>query len=239
MQFRRDFLTLILLSFISVKASFAQRNWSDISRDIKNAVQVDTITKKKFTLIFINKSKDFDSKVGEKLKQVFFINYPKQVKLYNKEASRKVIFVIDPEYDGIAAAGGGVIRFNPEWFKKNPGDIDIVTHETMHLVQSYPHGAGPGWITEGIADYIRYTMGVDNKGANWSLPDYKDSHKYTDAYRITARFFVWLDKKKKKGFIRTLDQHMRSKTYSEEFWTRYLGKSIDELWKEYSANPQI
>src|SRR5690606_40488735 len=107
--------------------------------------------KKQFTLIYINKSKDFDSSIGERLKDVFFINYPKQVKLYNKKSAPQVIFVIDPEYDGIAAAGVGVIRFNPEWFKKNPKDIDIVTQDTMHVVNYYPYNAEPVLFTEVIA----------------------------------------------------------------------------------------
>lgn len=231
-------LTTICLMGI-INSGFAQREWSNISRDINNALQVDTIKKKQFTLIYINKSKDFDSSIGERLKEVFFINYPKQVKLYNKKSAPQVIFVIDPEYDGIAAAGGGVIRFNPEWFKKNPKDIDIVTHETMHLVQNYPNNAGPGWITEGIADYVRHTMGVDNEGANWSLPEYRPNHKYTDAYRITARFFLWIEKNKKKGIMKSLDAQMRNKTYTEDFWVKMTGKNVDELWKEYAENPKI
>lgn len=239
MRFKNHIWLTMLCLIILINPSLAQREWSNISRDIKNAVQVDTIKKKKFTLIYINKSSDFDTKVGDKLKEVFFINYPKQVKMYNKNSANQVIFVIDPQYDGIAAAGGGVIRFNPEWFKKNPRDIDIVTHETMHLVQSYPHNAGPGWITEGIADYVRHTMGIDNAGANWSLPEYRPTHKYTDAYRITARFFLWIEKNKKKGIMKNLDAQMRNKTYSDTFWVKMTGKNIDELWKEYAANPKI
>ncbi|WP_236537169.1 basic secretory family protein [Sphingobacterium composti Ten et al. 2007 non Yoo et al. 2007] len=218
---------------------YAQRNWSNVTKDIEKAIQVDTIKKKGITLIYINKSNDFDRSVGDKLKEVFFTNYPKQMKLYNKKSTRQVIFVIDPDYDGIAAAGGGVIRFSPAWFKKNPKDIDIVTHETMHLVQSYPHNAGPGWITEGIADYVRHVMGIDNAGANWSLPEYRANHKYTDAYRITARFFLWLEKNKKKGIMKTLDTQMRAKAYTDDFWVQMTGKNVDELWSEYASNPQI
>jgi len=239
MHFKNYIGLSVICFFLTIHFSFAQRDWSNINRDIQHAVQVDTLKKKKFTLIFINKSKDFDSQIGDRLKEVFFINYPKQVKLYNKNSATQVIFVIDPEYDGIAAAGGGVIRFNPEWFKKNPKDIDIVTHEIMHLVQSYPHNAGPGWITEGIADYVRHTMGVDNAGANWSLPEYRSTHKYTDAYRITARFFLWLENNKKKGLVKALDAQMRNKTYTDAFWVNKTGKNVDELWNEYIANPKI
>ncbi len=232
-------LTSAACALLLAAGAYAQDSWSRIDKDIAKAVSVDTLTQGKFNLIFINKSADFDLNLKKRLEEIFFINYPKQVKLYNKKAMEKVIFVVDPEYDGIAAAGGGVIRFNPEWFKKNPGDVDIVTHETMHLVQAYPNGAGPGWITEGIADYVRYTMGVDNAGAKWSLPELQEGHSYTNAYRITARFMVWIEKNKKKGFVQKLDAAMRSKTYTDDFWKINTGKTVDQLWEEYKQNPNI
>ena len=32
---------------------------------------------------------------------------------------------------------------------------------------------------------------------------------------------------------------MRNKTYSADLWNQYTGKSLDELWAEYSESPQI
>lgn len=232
-------LAVAALCLLGCSTSFAQSNWASVQKDVESAVKVDTITKSKFTLVFINKSGDFDPKLHDKLVDVFFTNYPKQVKKYNKQATRKVIFVIDPEYTGVAAAASGIIRFNPEWFKKNPGDIDVVTHETMHLVQNYPNHAGPGWITEGIADYVRYDMGVDNAGANWKLPEFNEAHSYENAYRITARFFAWIEKHKQKGIVQKLDAVMRNKQYTEDFWKQNTGSNVDELWAEYAQNPVI
>ncbi|MCH5718484.1 basic secretory family protein [Niabella hibiscisoli] len=126
--------------------------------------------------------------------ETFFKVYPQEAKLYNKNTRKLVTFVIDPEYTAVAAASGGVIKVNPEWMIKNPEDLDVVTHEAMHIVQSYPGWAGPGWITEGIADYVRHKLGVNNAASKWSLPALTDKHKYTDAYRVTARFFVWVEK---------------------------------------------
>jgi len=60
----------------------------------------------------------------------------------------------------------------------------------MHIVQDYGQSTGPGWLTEGIADYARYKFGVNNPAAKWALPAYKSTQKYTDAYRVTARFLV-------------------------------------------------
>jgi hypothetical protein len=123
--------------------------------------------------------------------------------------------------------------------KKNPEDIDVVTHEGMHIVQSYPGGAGPGWVTEGVADYVRYKMGVNNAAGNWSLPALRENHHYTNAYRVTARFFVWIESKHGEGLVKKLDHAMRSKEYSEEFWKTHTGKTVDELWADYKADPAL
>jgi len=228
----------VFLSGLAFLAN-AQDRWSRLDKDMEVAVSVDTLTKGKYSLVYIDKAKGFDAVVKQRLIDTFFETYPKLAKKYNGKAMGKVVFVMDPDYNGIAAAGGGVIRFNPGWFKKNPGDIDIVTHEGMHLVQAYPANAGPGWITEGIADYVRFVDGVDNSGANWKLPDLKPEHHYENAYRITARFFYWLETKVKKGTMVKLDKAMREKKYDPSFWEKQTGKSLDTLWNTYKANPAI
>lgn len=239
MKFSKPLFIAFLAGALALTSAdlYAQRNWNRVTTD--DATAVDTLTKKKYTLIFIDKSPDLNPQVKERLIDAFFTTYPKEAKLYNKNTAKKVIFIVDPEYKGVAAAGGGLVRFNPEWFKSNPGDIDVVTHEVMHLVQSYPGGAGPGWITEGIADYVRFKFGVDNEGGNWRLPEFQPEHHYTDAYRITARFFHWIEQSKKKGLVKKLDDAMRTKTYNDGFWLKETGMSIDDLWAAYAANPAI
>ncbi len=215
----------------------AQPDWKQL--DPENAVSKDSISKKGFTLIFLNNSPAFDSGVGKRLIDVFYTVYPKEAKLYNKHTLKKVYFVMDTAYKGVAATSDGIVRFNPEWFKKHPNDIDVVTHEVMHIVQAYPDGAGPGWLTEGIADYVRYTLGVDNAGAGWSLPDYKATQHYTNAYRVTARFLVWVQNNYGKKIVQKLDAAMRSKTYTAAIWGKLSGKTLDELWNAYLLNPVI
>lgn len=232
----RATLILFLLTFLSINLR-AQEDWDYI--DQKDIVSSDTTKKGKYTLVLINKEQGFNEVVMQRLTDVFFKVYPREAKLYNKNTTDTVIFIIDPGYEGVAAASGRIVRFSPVWFKKNPGDVDVVTHEVMHLVQSYPGGAGPGWITEGIADYVRYTLGVDNEGANWSMPEYSSKHSYKDAYRITARFFYWIEKNGNKGLVKKLDNAMRTKTYTPDFWKENTGKSVDELWAAYASNPKL
>lgn len=228
----------ILLSFWCLPAQAQINNWEEIGPYISK----DSVTKGKYTLIFINRDSAFQvsgDPIKKRMTDVFFTVYPQEAKRFNKKTARKVTFVIDPAYEGVAAASSGIIRFSPKWMLSRPGDVDVVTHEVFHIVQSYPHRAGPGWLTEGITDYVRYKFGVDNAGANWSLPDYNPKQSYTNSYRITGRFLAWTEKNVNKKIVDELDAALRTKTYTPEIWTKLTGKTVDELWQMYAQNPAL
>lgn len=229
------FITLCLLS----ATSLAQRGrWEDI--ETTGVVSKDSVTKKGFTLVFINLDSSFSEATKKRMIDTYFAVYPKEAKRFNKKTMPRVTIIIDPNYKGVAAAAHGIIRVSPKWMTEHPEDIDVVTHEVMHIVQSYPGGAGPGWLTEGIADYVRYTFGVNNEAGKWSLPEFNEKQHYTNAYRVTARFLVWLEKTKKyKSLVDTLDNALRTKTYTPEIWSQLTGKTVDELWGEYKLDPAI
>jgi hypothetical protein len=201
------------------------------------AQEIETFKKKGYTLIFKNNYTNFDAALKERMVKTFFKVYPKLATDFNKNTKKEVVFHIDTAYKGVAATGGGRIVYNPDWFKKHPGDIDVVTHEVMHVVQSYGGGSGPGWLTEGIADYVRYKYGVDNAGANWTLTAFKPVQSYKNSYRITARFLNWLELNGNQGIVLKLDNAMRNHTYKATLWSDITGKTVDELWTAYAANP--
>lgn len=227
-----------MLMFAAVNASAQERrnDWNYIGEE--NIVSKDSVTREGYTLIFINKKEGFSDAVKKRMIETFFKIYPQEAKIYNPETRKRVTFLIDPAYTGVAATAGSIIRYNPEWFEKHPGDIDVVTHEAMHIVQSYRRG-GPGWVTEGIADYVRFTLGVDNPGAGWTLPEFSASQNYDNAYRVTARFFAWIEKNVTKGFVVKMDDAMRKGTYTDGLWKEWTGKDVKELWAAYAANPAI
>ncbi len=215
----------------------AQDDWNYI--EMKDIVSNDTTVKNGYTLIFINKSPTLDVHLKQRLTDAFFTVYPQEVSMYNKHSPKKVIFLVDPKFTGLAATASNLVRFNPAWFDGNPNDIDVVTHEVMHIVQGYGYDAGVFWLTEGIADYVRYKMGVDNAGGGWSLTPFNDAQNYTNAYRITARFFVWIENTHDKNLVQQMDAALRAHTYNASLWKEYTGKTVDELWSEYAKNPVI
>ncbi|HEY3390111.1 MAG TPA: basic secretory protein-like protein [Prolixibacteraceae bacterium] len=227
------FASLILFLGISMDC-IAQKPAALPSTD-----KVQTIKKGKYTLIFECKAPMFSQEINQKLIDTYFKVYPALVKQYNKKATKIVTFVIDPDYDGVAGTSDDRVVFSTKYMTGHPNDIDVVTHETMHIVQSYGDESGiPGWLTEGIADYARYAYGVGNTKAGWSLPKFSTSQNYQNSYRITARFLAWLEYSGHKGIVKKLDQAGRDKTYDNgEIWKKLTGKTIDELWLAYSLNP--
>jgi hypothetical protein len=206
----------------------------------KNWVSVDTIKKDGYQLVFINKNEKFDPTIQKNLIDTYFEVYPKLVSMFNDKATHDVIFVTDTAYKGVAETSGSRILFATKYMNKHPYDIDVVTHEGMHIVQGYGYGSGPVWLTEGIADFIRYQYGVDNVGSKWYLPAFKPKDKgYEQSYRVTARFFEWIDQKVKPGMIVQIDKELRNHTYTIDTWAALSGKSLDQLWADYSANPDV
>jgi hypothetical protein len=193
--------------------------------------------KKGYTLTVINQDAAFNAKLREDLINTFWIVYPKLGKEYNPQTSRNVTFIIDTAYNGVAATTDDKVTFSAKYMSTHPQDIDVVTHEVMHIVQAYGDVSGPGWLTEGIADYARYKFGVNNEGARWSLPAHKSTQSYENSYRITARFLAWMEVKVKPGIVKELDSHMRKGTFTDGTWKALTGKTLNDLWTAYSANP--
>lgn len=200
----------------------------------------ETFTKKGLTLHIKDEDNSYTDAYRKRIAEVFFLQYPKLIKKYNTNSPKTVTFFIDKTYTGVAEAGGNQVRFNPAFFNKNPEDIDAITHELMHLVQGYgDNNSIPGWATEGIADYVRATDGINNTKANWTMPELKSTQNYTDAYRVTARFFMWITQNYKSDFVKKLDAAARAKKYNDNTWKEITGKSLTELWAAYVANPVL
>jgi hypothetical protein len=214
-------ITLLLLApaFLLAGPVAAQSHRPFISRD--------SLTKQGYTLVFINKDSALAPATKQRMTDAFFQVYPQEAKRFNPKTRRKVTFFVNPAYTGVAATDNG------------PEDIDVVTHEVMHIVQAYPNDSAPGWLTEGIADYARYVFGVNNQAGNWKLPDYKAGQSYTNSYRIMARFLVWLDQHGYPKLVNQLDAAARTRTYTPEIWKQKTGKTLDELWAAYAAQPAV
>jgi Peptidase of plants and bacteria len=134
-------------------------------------------------------------------------------------------------YNGVAAAGGGRITGSVRYFKAHPEDFGAMVHETVHVVQSYRTRGNPGWLVEGIADYVRfYRYEKDPRP-----PPRPDRARYDGSYRVTARFLNYVAEKYDKDLVRKLNTAMREGEYKPELWQALTKKTVQELgeeWKE-------
>ncbi|MGI4832174.1 MAG: basic secretory protein-like protein [Janthinobacterium lividum] len=199
----------------------------------------DSLTKQGYTLVFINQDSALAPATKQRMTNAFFTVYPQEAKRFNKQTRRRVVFFVNPAYQGVAATDRGIVDYSPKWLREHPEDIDVVTHEVMHIVQAYPNDSAPGWLTEGIADYARYRYGVNNQAGNWKLPDYQAGQRYTNSYRIMARFLVWVEQHGHPRVVDELNAAARTRTYTPAIWQQQTGKTLDELWAAYTAAPAV
>ena len=161
--------------------------------------------------------------------------YPVVWNLLATESSKpaktiKVTFQM--KQDAPAYATGGGIFVSVPWVRAHPEDFGMMIHEMTHLVQSYPGSrTTPGWLVEGIADYIRWWRYEPEA----PRPKITEKNKYTDAYRVTAFFLAFLTHRYDHGLVRKLDKAMKEKKYSDSLFEESTGKKLDDLWAEFVA----
>jgi len=191
-----------------------------------------------YTLNVTDKNSGVAQSTVDAMVNTFFTIYPQESRDFNPSASKTVNIVLDPAYDGVAATANATETYGASYMISHPTDTDTVTHESMHIVQDYGSQNIPGWMVEGIADYARYRYGVNNAAAGWSLGNYQSGQNYTDSYRVTARFLVWVEEHY-PGAVQRFDAALRGRTYSANTWNQVTGASVDTQWARYTQNPGI
>jgi len=150
---------------------------------------------------------------------------------YSPPAEIKLVFkenIQPPAY-----AAGSTITIKAPWIRAHPDDFGMVIHEMTHIIQHYPRqGKKPGWLVEGIADYIRWWR---YEPETKRTPIDPDKASYRDSYRTTAWFLAWITGKYDRGLVRRLDESLRDGKYADDLFKESTGKTVDELWAEFAA----
>jgi len=175
--------------------------------------------------------------------------YPKIVKLLASEgyeAPTQVGILFIANMQGVAATGGTRIPCAAPWFRQNlQGEAKgAIVHELVHVVQNYglarrnnPNAARtPGWVVEGIADYIRWFLyEPQTRGAEITARGI-DRARYDGNYRISANFLNWVATAYDKGIVAKLNAAAREGKYSEDLWKEATGRTVQELGDEWKAS---
>ena len=128
---------------------------------------------------------------------------------------------------------GNLIELSAAYFARQPDDLGAIVHEMAHVYQGYPSGQ-PSWLTEGIADYIRYWAGYNN---SWSYAHCAAAlPNYTSGYWCSAAFLQFVEEKYDSNLIPQLNAALRQNKYDDKLFQEYAGKPVDQLWQECRQN---
>lgn len=131
---------------------------------------------------------------------------------------------------GVAATSRNVINVSAGYVRNHTNDFGMIIHEVTHVVQDYRRHRNPGWLVEGVADYVRLTMFEPQARRPRINPE---RASYRDAYKTTAMFLEWAEKEHGAGLVKKLNRAMREGTFQLDLFKDYTGKTVDELWSEF------
>jgi len=143
-----------------------------------------------------------------------------------------ITMTLKNDYRGVAATSGGRITGSVKFFKDHADDVGAMVHETVHCVQSYRARNNPGWLVEGVADYVRFFKFEPGK----LRPLDPERVRYNGSYRITAQFLAYLVEHYDREIVLKLNRIMREGQYGEDVWENLTGKPVEELDEEWRAS---
>ncbi|KAL3651705.1 hypothetical protein CASFOL_004707 [Castilleja foliolosa] len=152
----------------------------------------------------------------------------------DRKATQKVSSFID-DMDGVAYTRGAEIHFSARYIQSYSGDVKreftgVLYHEMAHVWQWFGNGQQvPGGLIEGIADYVRLKAGY--APSHWVGPG--QGNRWDQGYDVTARFLDYCNSLR-NGFVAELNKKMRN-GYSNSYFVDLLGKTVDQLWRDYKA----
>ncbi|MCX7006898.1 MAG: basic secretory protein-like protein, partial [Kiritimatiellaeota bacterium] len=149
--------------------------------------------------------------------------YPRLVKLLASEgyaAPRNVQIVFSADMKGVAATGGTRVSCAAKWYRQS--------------LKGEAKGS-PGWVTEGIADYVRWFLYEPQSHGAEISPRAAANARYDASYRTTANFLNWVVTKYDPELVTRLNAAARTGTYTEAFWKQRTGHTVQELTDAWKA----
>ena len=150
------------------------------------------------------------------------------------KSPEKVRIVLKQEFNAPAATSGATIHVSVKWITNHPDDFGMMIHELTHVIQNYPPGQ-PGWLVEGIADYVRYWKyepEMPRRRIDW------DKAGYRDGYYTSGAFLAWVSHTYDRRLLRNLDAALKDGHYDDHLFELATGKPLATLWDEFKAAQQ-
>ncbi len=212
---------------------------------IKEVVQIEN--GKYEIIIDTTETPDLSKWVHDELAPVVKQWYPRLVAMLPSdgyEAPTRVTILFDADMRGVAATGGSRVRCAATWFRTqlNNEAKGAIVHELVHVVQNYglarrnPNRTRtPGWIVEGIADYIRWFLYEPHSHGAEITARNIDRARYDASYRVSANFLNWVTNTYDKEIVAKLNVAGREGRYTDQIWKDATGKTLEELGAEWKS----
>lgn len=167
--------------------------------------------------------------------ELYFSRYPVMREVYGTTTATEVTLFFYHAPDSVAYTDGQSIFVSIEYMDAHPADYNLLVHELFHVVQNGYYGDDPfiPVLTEGLADFSRakYSYRQDD---NWALSSWQEGQSYMDSYTVTGGFLNWISQAYGEQLIIRLNRALHEGRYTADVWQDYTGRTLDELWAEYS-----
>jgi hypothetical protein len=110
---------------------------------------------------------------------------------------------------------------------RDPDTLAMIAHEMVHVAQRYPRA--PGWLVEGIADYMRYYVLIPDDPSRAFRPQGATWH---DGYQATAGFLDWAEQAHPETVTR-LNAALRAGEDGEALLHEAIGQPLQQAWAAY------
>jgi hypothetical protein len=141
--------------------------------------------------------------------------------------------IVIRDVKGVAYTAGTTITINVGYLKNHTDDLGMVAHELVHVIQHYRGRGNPGWLVEGVADYMRYF--VVEPGAKNARFD-PDRSDYKRGYQPAAGLLNWIEKQKGPGTVAKLNEIMRTGKFKPDTFKEVTGYEPDEAWTAFKES---
>ncbi|MFT4549413.1 MAG: hypothetical protein ACI8XO_003178 [Verrucomicrobiales bacterium] len=250
---KRDRFGLTFFSEIDVVAAGGEKlDFVDVGKPAK-VIRFGTEDKKYSFVLDATEAPEFLEWSAKELAPVVIAWYPKLVALLPSkgyEAPTAVTFQYRNDLPaGVPAyASGSSVKLNAPWFKNQlkREAKGCVIHELVHVVQNYWRARlvnrnakpTPSWLTEGIADYVRWFLYEPEKRGALMSPARLAKARHDASYRVTANFIDWVARNYDGKIAEKLNSAAREGRYEESLWKEFTSREIGELAAEWRAGKE-
>ena len=164
-----------------------------------------------------------------------------------RSPDEKIKIILDRNREWPAATEGKTVVLNLDHFDKiaetygmREADDGAIVHEIDHAILYAPkYDNSTSWLIEGIADYVRYSLGYQRRqkgGLNGSYPHFEEI--VLSSSQSTADFIMFLQTMR-STIVKDLVRALLNGTYNEKIFKKYYKKTLEELIAEYIKSASL